>query len=91
MYCMLKPGNGRIAWLAQKVKFKQHHAAKKANGSSPPAVPTPLQSSTPKSNIGDSAKLSLSKSLQPALMTKASLSEDHFKKIWDDACSSLGN
>ena len=60
MYCMHKPGDGHIAWLSQKAKFKQQHAAKKATGSCTPATPTPtpLQASTPTSSIGDSAKLS---------------------------------
>jgi hypothetical protein len=93
MYCMHKPGDGHIAWLAQKTKIKQQHATKKAAGSFTPAIPTstPSQASTPKSSIGDSAKLTLLKSLQSALMTKAGCSEDQFKKIWDDSCSSLGN
>jgi hypothetical protein len=59
MYCIHKPGDGHIAWLARKTKFKQQHATKKVTGSFTPAVPTstPLQASTPKSSIGDSAKL----------------------------------
>ncbi len=61
MYCMHTPGDGHIAWLAWKTKFKQQHAEKKATGSLTPAIPTyaPLQASTLKSNIGDSSKLSL--------------------------------
>ena len=40
----------------------------------------------------DSAsKLSLSKSLQAALVTTAGISEDEFNKIWADACSASGN
>ena len=93
MYCMHKPGDGRIVWLPQKDKFKKDVAAKKGNVTLAPSVTLP--SSTPnaatKSNIGDSLKLSLSKSLQSALMTKAGFSEDAFKKIWDEACASLGN
>ena len=93
MYCIHKPGDGHIAWLAQKEKYKQANAAKKGNVTPTPSV-TLLSSApkaTPKSNIGDSLKLSLSKSLQSALMSKAGISEDAFKKIWDEACASSGN
>ena len=93
MYCIHKPGDGHIAWLAQKEKYKQANAAKKGNVTPTPSV-TLLSSAsktTPKYNIGDLSKLSLSKSLQSALMSKAGISEDVFKKIWDEACASSGN
>jgi hypothetical protein len=67
---------------------------KKGNATPAPSVtlPTPAQSNATKSsNIGNLSKLSLLKSLQSVLMTKAGISEDQFKKIWDDACASLGN
>jgi len=35
--------------------------------------------------------VSLSKSLQAALVTTAGLSADQFQKIWSDACNELGN
>ena len=37
------------------------------------------------------SKLSLSKSLQAALVTKTGISEDQFNKIWSDACNASGN
>ncbi len=94
MYCMHKPGNGHVAWLARKEKFEKNNAARKGN--TYPALsailPLPVPIPTPaKSNIGKSSKLSLLKSLQSALMTKAGISESQFKQIWDEACSSLGN
>jgi hypothetical protein len=51
--------------LGQHIKkYKQVLAVRKASGSTNPAIPTPLSSSIPKSNLGDSTKWSLSKSLQ---------------------------
>jgi hypothetical protein len=93
MYCIHKPGDGHIAWLARKEKYKKDNAAKKGNSTPTPSVTLPFSAPTAasKSNIGNSSKLSLSKSLQSALMTKAGISEDAFKKIWDEACASSGN
>jgi hypothetical protein len=94
MYCMHKPGDGHVGWLAQKKKFKKDNATKKGNttpalsGTLPLSAPTPAPA---KSNIGKLSKLSLLKSLQSALMTKAGISEGQFQQIWDEACSSLGN
>jgi hypothetical protein len=93
MYCMHKPDDGHIAWLARKEKFKKDNAVKKGNVTPTPSVtlPSSAPNAAAKSNMGDSSKLSLSKSLQSALMTKAGIPEDAFKKIWDEACASLGN
>jgi hypothetical protein len=65
----------------------------KGNTTPTPSVtlPSPTPTAAIKSNIGNLSKLSFSKSLQSALMTKADISEDQFKKIWDDACASSGN
>ncbi len=54
-------------------------------------LPSPVPSNATKSNIDNPSKLSLLRSLQSALMTKAGISEDQFKKIWDDAYTSSGN
>ena len=83
MYCIHKPGDGQIAWLARKEKYKKDNAAKKGNSTPTPSVTLPSSAPTAasKSNIGDSLKLSLSKSLQSVLMTKAGISKDAFKKI----------
>jgi hypothetical protein len=93
MYCIHKPCDGHIAWLARKEKYRQANAVKKGNGTPTPSVtlPSSAPKATLKSNIGDSLKLSLLKSLQSALMIKAGISEDAFKKIWDEAGASLGN
>jgi hypothetical protein len=94
MYCMHKPGDGHVAWLARKEKFKKDNATKKGNTTPALSATLPLPVPTParaKSNIGKSLKLSLSKSLQSALMTKMGISESRFKQIWDEAYSSLGN
>ncbi len=90
---MHKPGDGHIAWLTRKDKFKKDNAAKKGNTTPTLSVtlPSPAPSVAIKPNISNSSKLSLSKYLQSALMTKAGISEDQFKKIWDDACASSGN
>jgi hypothetical protein len=93
MYCMHKLGDGHIAWHTRKEKLKKDNTVKKSNATPAPSVtlPSPVPSNATKSNIGNLSKLSLSKSLQSELMTKAGISEDQFKKIWDDACASLGN
>jgi hypothetical protein len=92
MYCIHKPGAGHVAWLARKERFKQENAAKKKGNTIPaPPVALPASNVVIKSNIGEKSKLSLSKSLQSALMTTAGISEDQFKKIWADACASSGN
>ncbi len=64
---------------------------KKGNSTptAPATLPSPVAAIKP--NTGDLSKLSLLKSLQSALMTKAGISEDQFKKIWDEACSFSGN
>ena len=67
MYCIHKPGDGHIAWLARKEKFKKDNAAKKGNTTPTPSVTLPASAPTAaskSSNNGDSSKLSLSTSLQ---------------------------
>jgi len=54
--------------------------------------PAGMPTTTPSvSNDSSTLKLSLSKSLQAALVTTAGITEDQFKKIWAEACSALGN
>jgi hypothetical protein len=91
---MHKPGDGHVAWLAQKEKFKKDNATKKGNTTPALSATLPLPAPTlapAKSNIGKSLKLSFSKPLQSVLMTKAGISESHFKQIFDEVFSSLGN
>ncbi len=57
-------------------------------GNDPACKPTTTPSV---SNDSSASKLSLSKSLQAALVTTASITEDQFKKIWAEACNASGN
>jgi hypothetical protein len=91
MYCMHKPGDGHIAWLAPKEKFKADRAAKKGSPAPASTIASPLPAAPEKPNTSKLPKLSLLKSLQSVLMIKAGISESQFKQIWDEACSSLGN
>jgi hypothetical protein len=81
---MHKPGDGHVAWLAQKEKFKKDNATKKGNTTPALSATLPLTAPTPapaKSNIGKLLMLFLFKSLQSALMIKAGISESRFKHI----------
>jgi hypothetical protein len=54
MYCMHKPGDGHVAWLTGKEKFKKDNATKKGNTTPALFATLPLPSPTPapaKSNI----------------------------------------
>jgi hypothetical protein len=59
MHCMHKPGDGHIAWLAQKEKIKKDNSTKKGNSTPAPSVtlPSPVPSDATKSNIGNSSKI----------------------------------
>jgi len=59
-----------------------------SNGNDPASKPTTTPSV---SNDSSASKLSLSKSLQAALVTTAGITEDQFKKIWAEACNASGN
>jgi hypothetical protein len=55
MYCMHKPGDGHVAWLARKEKFKKDNATKKFITTPALSATLPLPAPTPapaKSNIG---------------------------------------
>ncbi len=83
MYVFHKPSE-HDAWRAKKACFG------KTFKEISPASTYAKVASTGSSNTS-TVKLSLSKSLQAALVTTAGLSEDQFKKIWDDACNASGN
>jgi hypothetical protein len=85
MYVYHKPGVEHDAWRAKKDCFKK--GGPKEHTVTTPKVPTPATGSSDPS----AAKLSLSKSLQAALVTTAGFSADQFQKIWADACSESGN
>ncbi len=85
MYVFHKPGAEHDAWRTKKDCFKE--GGPKEHTVTTPKVPTPA----PRSTDSSAAKLSLSKSLQAALVTTAGLSADLFQKIWSDACNESGN
>jgi hypothetical protein len=86
MYVTHKP-NGHDAWMERKNKSRKGGAAA-STGSNPAGKPTTTPSV---SNDSSALKLSLSKSLQAALVTTAGITEDQFKKIWAEACNASGN
>ncbi len=82
MYVTHKP-NQHDRWVERRTKGNRR-ASKFASTDDKPK-PTP-----PVSNDSSASKLSLSKSLQVALVKTAGISEDQFNKIWADACSASG-
>ncbi len=86
MYVTHKPQDHK-QWRLNKEKRK------KRKSSSADSDSTTSKKSKSVCVLNDSAasKLSLSKSLQAALVTTAGITESQFKKIWKDACSALGN
>ena len=85
MYVTHKPQDHK-QWHLNKEQGKR----KKGKSDSAPATDEKPKSDTV---LNDSAvsKLSLSKSLQAALVTTAGIMESQFKKIWNDACNASGN
>ena len=86
MYVFHKPGAEHDAWRAKKDRIKMG-GPKEHMVTTTPNVPTPATGLTDSS----AAKLSLSKSLQAAVVTTAGLSSDQFQKIWSDGCNESGN
>ena len=86
MYITHKP-DGHDAWMERRNKGRKGGAAA-STGNNSAGKPTTTPSV---SNDSSASKLSLSKSLQAALVTTAGITEDQFKKIWADACSASGN
>ena len=82
MYVTHKP-DGHDEWMERRKKGGKKGGAT-AETTAKPTV-------TPSVSNDSSAKLSLSKSLQAALVTTAGISEDQFKKIWAEACNASGN
>jgi len=86
MYVTHKP-DGHQSWVDRRNKGRKPNATALTGND-----PTDKPAVTPSvSNDSSASKLSLSKSLQAALVTTAGLTEDQFKKIWAEACSALGN
>ena len=86
MYVTHKP-DGHDDWVAKRNKGRKGGAtASTSNRTAGKPATTPSVS-----NDSSALKLSLSKSLQAALVTTAGISEDQFRKIWAEACSTSGN
>jgi hypothetical protein len=86
MYVTHTP-DGHESWVERRNKGRKGGAAA-STGNDPTGKPA----STPSvSNDSSASKLSLSKSLQAALVTTAGLTEDQFQKIWAEACNASGN
>ncbi len=83
MYVTHKPDQ-HDRWVKRRTKGSKMASNIASTDGKP--KPTP-----PVSNDSSALKLSLSKSLQAALIKTAGISEDEFNKIWADACSALGN
>jgi hypothetical protein len=86
MYVNHKPEDHGV-WLERRRKGKKSFAPTPTDGIS-------KQTTKPTSSVSNdssASKLSLSKSLQVALVATAGISEDQFKMIWADACNALGN
>ncbi len=83
MYVTHKPDQ-HDRWVKRRTKGNRRTSSIVSIDGEP--KPTP-----PVSNDSSASKLSLSKSLQAALVTTAGISENQFNKIWADACSALGN
>ena len=86
MYVTHKPGHQHQRWLERKNRWLEN---RKRDREATTAPADKSESSTTKDK-GDK-KLSLSQSLQAALMTKAGLSENQFQQIWCEACTESGN
>jgi hypothetical protein len=86
MYVTHKP-DGHESWTERRNKGRKG-GAMASTGNDPAGKPTTTPSV---SNDSSASKLSLSKSLQAALVTIAGITEDQFKKIWAEACNALGN
>ena len=87
MYVCHKPGQGHKDWLVFKAKQNKERNARRGKRDREDDLSTKPAASAE----GGAKKLELSQQLQSALVTQAGLSEDQFKKIWDDACSQSGN
>jgi hypothetical protein len=83
MYVTHKPDQ-HDRWVKRRTKGNR----RASNVASTDGIPKPT---SPVSNVSSASKLSLSKSLQAALVTMAGMSEDQFNKIRADACSPSGN
>jgi hypothetical protein len=88
MYVLHKPQDHE-QWHLNKEKENR----KKGKSNSANYAPATSEKPKPASVLNNSAasKLSLSKSLQAALVTTAGITENQFKKIWKDACNASGN
>ena len=77
------------SWTERRNKGRKGGATA-LTGNDPAGKPKPTTTQSV-SNDFSASKLSLSKSLQAALVTTAGITEDQFKKIWAKACNASGN
>ena len=86
MHVTHKP-DGHETWKERRSKGRKGGATA-LTGNDPAGKPT----TTPYVSHDSSAlKLSLSKSIQAALVTTDNITEDQFMKIWAKACNASGN
>ena len=88
MYVTHKPDQHE-SWTERRNKGRKGGATA-STGNDPAGKPKPTTTQSV-SNDSSASKLSLSKSLQAALVTTAGITEDQFKKIWAEACNASGN
>ena len=85
MYCLCEPGEDCKQWQEKRALRRGN----KTRSPTPTAISKTYADTT--KTGGDRKKLALSQTLQTALMTHTGMSEDHFQKIWDEACDESGN
>jgi len=79
--------DGHETWKERRSKSRKGGSTA-STGNDPAGKPTRPPSV---SNDSSASKLSLSKSLQAALVNTTGITEDQFKKIWAEACNASGN
>jgi hypothetical protein len=88
MYVLHKP-QYHEQWRFRKEKDIRRKRKSNSADSAPATSEKPKPASVLNNSVA--SKLSLSKSLQAALVTTAGITESQFEKIWKDACNALGN
>ena len=86
MYITHKPGEGHKEWK----RNKDERRGQRSKTLTTPAKQTYSDATKP-AESATKKKLSLSQKLQAALCTQTGISEDHFQKVWDEACDQSGN
>ncbi|MGL6008733.1 MAG: hypothetical protein ACRC1D_04680 [Culicoidibacterales bacterium] len=87
MYVTHKPDQ-HDNWFARKSAL---YSSKKGRTLAETSMNDKLNPTNASVSHNTASKLSLSKSLQAALVSTTGISEDQFNKIWSDACTASGN